>query len=221
MSRYIVENNITWLECAPCCTAESHRRSGRSRVAPSVISGCTSRHGHAERDEKWENRYTCLFLHDSCLYTYMRAPADFRILFFLCIPLTLVCSPKFCPVGRCLQTFGPRTSCLKTQEFARTCVYVCAHIHTSMACVCKSSSAERRGVQAGSEHSSALTSACTPSSGNGRLRRCAGAVVKALWTCIKVASTQVFARTGDSSVPRRTTYVIPSASDSKNGIFSS
>ena len=130
-----------------------------------------------------------------------------------------VCSPKFCPVGRCLQTFGPRTSCLKTQEFARTCVYVCAHIHTSMACVCKSSSAERRAVQAGSEHSSALTSACTPSSGNGMLRRRAGAAVKALRTRIKVASTQVFARTGDLSVPRRTTYVIPSVNDSKNGIF--
>ena len=109
--------------------------------------------------------------------------------FFLCIPITAVCSPKFCPVGWCLHTFGTRTSCVKTQEFARTCVYVCAHIHTSMACVCKSSSAERRAVQAGSEHSSALTSACTPSSGNGMLRRRAGAVVKALRTCIKVAST--------------------------------
>ena len=112
-----------------------------------------------------------------------------------------VCCPKFCPVGRCLHTFGTRTSCVKTQEFARTCVYVCAHIHTSMACVCKSSSAERRAVQAGSEHSSALTSACTPSSGNGMLRRRAGAVVKALRTRIKVANTQVIARTGDLSVP--------------------
>ena len=133
----------------------------------------------------------------------------------------VTCSPNFSPVGWCLHEFSTHISCVKTQESARTCVYVCAHFHTSMACVCKSSSAERRAVQAGSEHSSALTSACTPSSGNGRLRRCAGAVVKALWTCIKVASTQVFARTGDSSVPRRTTYVIPSASDSKNGIFSS
>ena len=155
----------------------------------------------------------------SCCSEMLPCVCILRLLpFYLCLPATAVCSPKFCPAGWCLHTFGTHTSCDKTQEVARTCVYVCAHFHTSMACVCKSFPAESRAVQAGSEHSSALISACTPSSGNGMLRRRAGAVVKALRTRIKVASTQVFARTGDLSVPRRTTYVIPSANDSKNGI---
>ena len=91
----------------------------------------------------------------------------------------VTCSPKFSPVGWCLHEFSTHISRVKTQESARTCVYVCAHFHTSMACVCKSSSAERRAVQAGSEHSSALTSVCTPSSGNGILRRRTEAVVSA------------------------------------------
>ena len=125
MSRYIVENNITWLECAPCCTAESHRRSGRSRVAPSVISGCISRHGHAERDEKWENRYTCLFLHDSCLYIYMRAPADFRILFFCAFHLHLSAPRNFVPLAGVFRHSARAPHVFRHKNLhARACTFV-------------------------------------------------------------------------------------------------
>ena len=58
----------------------------------------------------------------------------------------------------------------------------------------------------GSEHSSALTLSCTP-------------VVEALRTCTGVDNTQAFARTGDSSVTRRTTCAISSSSDSNKGTF--
>ena len=130
----------------------------------------------------------------SCCSEMLLCVCMLRVLpFYECLPATAVRSPKFSPAGWCLHELGTHISCVKTQDSARTCVYVCAHFHTSMACVCKSSSAERRAVQAGSEHSSALTSVCTPSSGNGMLRRRTGAVVKALRTRIKVANTQVIA----------------------------
>ena len=162
-----------------------------------VVTRCWSRLRllHVAAMAATANNCCCCYCLSSCrcCYTVVRSCCSemlpcvciLRLLpFYLCLPATAVCSPKFCPAGWCLHTFGTHTSCVKTQEFARTCVYVCAHFHTSMACVCKSSSAERRAVQAGSEHSSALTSACTPSSGNGMLRRRAGAAVKALRTRI-------------------------------------
>ena len=130
-----------------------------------------------------------------------------------------VYTPKSCPVA-CF-THSARTSHVLRQEnlCASACTFVRKFNEVGM---CGQVFLGRApGRPQGSEHGHALTLANTPSSGNGMCRRCRGVVVKALRTCTEVANTQVFVRTGDSSVSRRTTYVISGASDSKKGICSS
>ena len=139
---------------------------------------------------------------------------------FLFILAGAPCTPKSCCPVACF-THSARTSHVLRQEnlCASACTFVRKFNEVGM---CGQVFLGRApGRPQGSEHGHALTLANTPSSGNGMCRRCRGVVVKALRTCTEVANTQVFVRTGDSSVSRRTTYVISGASDSKKGICSS